>query len=466
MASTRHVTVIGGGITGLAAAHRLMSDAPGAGIDLSVTVLEAERVLGGKIRTTPFAGLPGVDEGPDAFLARVPWATALAREVGLGDELVSPQAASAAVWWNGLRPIPEGLLLGLPTDLGKLARSRLLTWRGKARAALEPVMRPTPLDEGPGTDSVGAYVRARFGDEVHERLVDPLVGSIYAADTDRFSLAAVPQLDEIARRGRSVLLSARRRPAAASPAAAGPVFYAPRGGMADLVTATARALEQAGGIVRTGAEVARIERRGAGWAVDGAPTDAVILACPAAPAARLLADVAPASATTVARVGAADVVMVTIAVPRAQWPERLRGMSGYLVPKPVQHLVTAASFGSQKWAQWSGQDHVVLRISLGRDGLPVLHLDDTELLAAAIREVSGHLGIDLHPTTHRVTRWPGAFPQYRPLHHRLVDEAEQHLPTGLALAGASYHGIGIPACIRSAQRAAELTLAALGRPRD
>lgn len=466
MARTRHVTVIGGGIAGLAAAQRVSRSAAEAGIDLEITVLEADPVLGGKIRTSPFAGLPAVDEGPDAFLARVPWATALAREVGLGDDLVSPEAASAAVWWNGLQPIPEGLLLGLPTDIGKLARSRLLTWRGKARAALEPVLPGTAIDDGPGVDSVGAYVRARFGDEVHERLVDPLVGSIYAADTDRFSLAAVPQLDEIARRARSVLLGTRRRPATPAPGAAGPVFFTPRGGMADLVMATARAVERSGGVVRTGVDVSSIERQAAGWAVDGVPTDAVILACPAAAASRLLATVASAASATIARIDAADVVMVTMAVPRADWPDRLRAMSGYLVPKPVQQLVTAASFGSQKWAQWSSPDQIVLRISLGRDGLPVLHLDDTELIAAAVGEVSRHLGVDLQPTAHRITRWAGAFPQYRPLHHRLVDEAEQHLPAGLAIAGASYHGIGIPACIRSAQRAAELTLASLGHPQE
>lgn len=462
MPDTMSVTVVGGGISGLAAAQRLQRSAAASGVDLTVTVLEADLQLGGKIRTSSFAGIAAVDEGPDAFLARVPWATALARDVGLGEELVSPEAATAAVWWNGLRPIPGGLLLGLPTDLGKLAGSRLLSWRGKARAGLEPLLPRTSLDTGPGADSVGAYVRGRFGNEVHERLVDPLVGSIYAADTDRFSLTAVPQLDEIARRGRSVLLGARRRPSGPPPT--GPVFYAPRGGMADLIAATARDVEQAGGRIRTGAPVHRIERRGDGWAVDDQPTDAVVLACPAAVAARLLGDVAPAAGAAIARIGVADVVMVTLAVPRGTWPERLTGMSGYLVPKPMQHLVTAVSFGSQKWSQWSHPDHVVLRISLGRDGLPVLHLDDDALIAAAVDEVGRHLGIDLRPGDRRVTRWPGAFPQYRPLHHRLVADAEQHLPPRLALAGASYHGIGIPACIRSAQRAADLTLASLTDP--
>ena len=159
------------------------------------------------IRTSPFAGHPAIDEGADAFLARVPWAVDLARKVALGDSLTSPAAGKAAVWWDGLHDIPEGLLLGVPTGVVGLARSSLLSRRGKLRAATEVVRRRSDLE----TDSIGAYVRSRFGDEVHERLVDPLVGSIYAADTDDFSLAAVPQLAELAVRSRSVLLGARRR---------------------------------------------------------------------------------------------------------------------------------------------------------------------------------------------------------------------------------------------------------------
>ena len=216
------VLIVGGGIAGLATAHALAGLLPDAGIEL----WEADERLGGKIRTTPFAGLDAVDEGADAFLARVPHATSLAREVGLGDDLTSPTGASAAVWFHGLHPIPEGLLLGVPADMLRLSRSRLLSWRGKARAALEPLL--PRRDDG---DSIGTLVRSRFGDEVHERLVDALVGSIYATDTDDSSLAMVPQLAALAGRGRSLLLGARAMRAAA-PAAVGPVFHAPGAGWA------------------------------------------------------------------------------------------------------------------------------------------------------------------------------------------------------------------------------------------
>lgn len=449
-----HVVIVGGGITGLSAAHALL-DVPESERP-RVTVIEGEDRAGGKIRTSPFAGLAAVDEGPDAFLARLPWATEFARQLGVGDHLVSPAAAHAAVWWNGLHRIPDGLVLGLPTDLSKLARTRLISWQAKVRAATE-VFRPRTSTE---PDSIGAFVRARFGDEVHERLVDPLVGSIYGADTDRFSLTAVPQLSELAGAGRSILLAGRAK-RASTPTTTGPVFYTPSGGLGQLVDAAAAQIRKLGGQLQTGTPCSAVERDGDRWRVDGTLADAVILACQAADAARLVPSVE--SAASLRTIDYADVVMVTVAVPSSGWPERLVGMSGYLVPKPVQRLVTAVSFGSQKWRHWSTPESVVLRISLGRDGLPTSHLDDDQILAAAIEDTERHLGLALDPTAVRVTRWPRAFPQYRPHHHRLVDQISASLPSGIALAGASYHGIGIPACIRSAQSAAAVTVRNLQR---
>ncbi|MFT3852526.1 MAG: protoporphyrinogen oxidase [Ilumatobacteraceae bacterium] len=446
------VAVVGGGIAGLSAVHALVAGehAP----QPQVVLFEAGDHLGGKIRTTPFAGIPAVDEGADAFLARVPWATALAREVGLGETLTSPQSGKAAVWFDAMHDIPEGLLLGMPTDLLALSRSHLLSWRGKLRAATEPLRRQTSL----APDSLGAYVRDRFGEEVHERLVDPLVGSIYAADTDRFSLAAVPQIAELAGRSRSVLLAARTRP----PAPTGPVFYSPTGGMGALVAALAGEATARGVEIRTSASVTELAADGRAWRVDGEPFDAVVLACPAKPATKLLAGGAAGSASTLSAIPTADVVLVAVTVAAAGWPERLTGRSGYLVPKPRQRLVTAVSFGSQKWAHWQVPGKVVLRISLGRDGLPVLQLTDDDLVAAAVDDASRHLGVDLQPGDVRISRFPAAFPQYRPHHGERIAAADAALPPGIAIAGASYHGIGIPACIRSGTEAAGRVLSHLG----
>jgi oxygen-dependent protoporphyrinogen oxidase len=454
------LAVIGGGIAGLAAAHRAvtMPDVP-ADDRPEVDLFEAGDRAGGRIDSITFAGVDGIDLGADAVLARVPDATGLAAEVGLGDELVSPEPVGAAVWYDGLHDIPDGLVLGVPGHLAPLARSGLLSWRGKLRAGLEPLLPRTSLEP----DSIGAFIRARFGDEVHERLVDPLVGGIYATDTDHFSLAEVPQLDALARHGRSVLLAARamRQPAGTATAAASPVFATPRGGMRALIDATADAVTAAGARIHLDAPVTTIEPDGHRWRLNahgaGDRTyDAVIVATPAAVAASSLQGAAPGAAALLGTAETADVAMLLLHVAAEQWPERLRGRSGYLVPKPVQRSVTAASFGSQKWAHWrppAGGE--ILRVSIGRDGAPALHLGDDELLDRALDDLELHLGRRLIPIDHRVVRWPGAFAQYRPHHRAWVDRILAELPPGVHLAGSSYGGIGIPACVRDGRRAAE-----------
>jgi oxygen-dependent protoporphyrinogen oxidase len=451
---TRSVAVIGGGITGLAASRHLAylsSDH-----DLSITVFEGEERLGGKISTSPFAGRAAVDEGPDAFLVRMPAAIDLTRSLGLGDQITAPTDARAAIWYDGLRSIPDGVLLGVPTSLLAIARSGLLSPVGLARAGLDLVLPRTPTAH----DSIGHWVRTRFGDEVHDRLVDALVGSIYGADTDRFSLAAVPQIAALAGRGRSALLSGRSA-MRTTPKSDGPIFAAPIGGLADLINALERDLaKHHGDRVRiiTSSPVAEITADNGRWRVDGQAFDAVINAAPAAAAAEMMSgDIAE----TLRTLETCGVAMVTLAVPIADWPEHALGRSGYLVPKSVQRTVTAVSFASQKWAHLGGHDSVVLRVSLGRDGLDVLHLDDSALIDAAVAEVSMHLGTDLAPVESRVTRWPGAFTQYRPHHHTTISHIERGTGAGLVLAGSSYRGIGIPACVADGQRAAERTMSHL-----
>ena len=459
--STPRFVVVGGGITGLTAAYRLSKDAA----DASITLIEGADRLGGKISASPFAGIDGIDEGADAFLTRVPDAMNLADELGLSTELTSPATASASVWWNGLHPIPEGLLLGVPTDVLKLARSKLLTWPGKLRAAMEPILPAT----GVGSDCVGKIIRKRFGKQVHERLVDPLVGSIYAADTDRFSLAGVPQILDLASNNRSLLLGARAIRAKAAPVT-GPIFATPRGGMPAFTDALGDALRVAGVDLRLGNAVESVTRStggDGGWVVnlvsgDSVECDGIILATPARMTAPLLAALSPAAATSLATFEHASVVMVALAIASDDWPRGLYKSSGYLVPKPVQKWVTAVSFASNKWAHWNpvdadGHQAMVLRVSMGRDGRDVTDETDDALLAAAIGEVGGHLGLELEPFEHRITRWPMSFPQYRPGHTARVDAIEQALAAdapGIVLAGASYRGIGIPACINQGNRAA------------
>jgi len=251
ISAEHHVVIIGAGITGLSCAHSLLTAAP----HLRVTLLESQPTTGGVIRTSSFAGLPHVDEAADAFLLRVPFAAQLAKDVGLDNQLTSPTPGHASVWRNGLHRLPAGLLLGVPTQLSSLATSRLISPRGKLRAALDLVLPKTSV----ASDSIGAYMRRRFGNEVHNMLIDPLVGSIYAADTDHFSLEMVPQLSTLASGSRSVLLSARRMPKPAANIAASPIFGAPLAGMGALIKATQEAVEKLGGTVRLNSHVSSIE---------------------------------------------------------------------------------------------------------------------------------------------------------------------------------------------------------------
>jgi oxygen-dependent protoporphyrinogen oxidase len=465
MSTSGRVAVVGAGVSGLATAIALLDTG-----DIDVTVFESAERIGGKIDASPFAGVTGVDEGADSFLARVPEAVALARRVGLGDELVSPEPVGAAVWHDGLHPIPDGLVLGLPGKILPLATTGLLSWRGKARAALEPFLPRTSTEP----DSIGAFVRARFGNEVHERLVDSLVGSIYAADTDHFSLAEVPQLAALADGNRSILLAARRQRrsrAGTATVASSPIFASPRGGVGSFVRAIAEAVVASGGVIRTGCAIDAVHAAPDGrWTLSthaGAPDaddsstpddmtfDAVVFATQAATSAAALAGAAPAATTLLQQAKTVDVIMVTLHVRASQWPERLRGLSGYLVPKPDQRWVTAASFASQKWGHWrppAGGE--ILRVSIGRDGMAVMHLDDDEVLRVVLDDLDHHLGVRFVPDEIRITRWPAAFAQYRPHHAAWVDAVEAALPAGVFVTGAGFRGIGIPACVRAASSVA------------
>ena len=261
----------------------------------------------------------------------------------------------------------------------------------------------------------------------------------------------VPQLAALAGRSRSLLLGARAM-RSAMPVRDGPLFFAPRTGMATLTDALASAADAAGVTIRTGAAVTTIARDGAMWRTDDEPFDVVVLATPAATTAPVIAGAAPEASRLLGAMEHAGVVIVTLAVD--QWPDRLLGRSGYLVPKPVQRTVTAASFGSQKWSHWRPDRGEVLRVSLGRDGLVVDDLDDDQLVDRAVTEVGEHLGLDLQPTAVRVSRWPGGFPQYRPHHREWHARVVAALPDRLLVTGASYGGIGVPACIAQARATA------------
>jgi oxygen-dependent protoporphyrinogen oxidase len=445
--------VVGGGIAGLAAAHDLTR------YGARVTVCEAGERLGGKVRTEDFAGR-ALDLGADSVLARRPEAVALCRELGLGDELVAPATGTAYLWSRGqLRRLPPGLVLGVPTRLGALARSQVLSPLGLARAAIEPLLPGRSLA---GDEALGRLVRRRLGGEVHDRLVAPLLGGINAGDIDGLSIEVVaPSVAAAARSQRSVVLGALAASTnVADPAA--PVFLTLPGGLGRMVDAVVEHLVGSGSEVRTDEPVTELERRdGAGYVVRTRSVpiaaDAVVVAAPAPVAARLLAPHAPIAAAVLAGIEYASVALVALAFPAAAIPCPLDG-SGFLVARGEGRLVTACSWSSSKWAHLAGDGTVVLRVSAGRAGDErAAALDDDALISRIRLELGLALGIKAPPSEVRVARWQGAFPQHAPGHlDRMAAahaEVARRLP-GVALAGAAVAGVGIPACIASGQEAA------------
>jgi len=450
----RRVVVIGGGISGLTAAYRLSI----ASEPLDVTLVEASPRLGGKIRTTSFGGVP-VDEGADAFLARVPWAVDLCRELGLDDRLISPSGEGAFLLSRGkLRPIPKKSVLGVPTSLPALVASGAISPLGMARAGLD-LIKP---DNWPGTDeSVSELITRRLGPEVAQNLVDPLIGSIMASDASNMSAQIVaPQLSEATRKNRSLIraLRAQRKLAAAGPTV--PIFNSFEGGIGVLIDRLVRAIPDVD--IQVSNNVTELT------AVDGSYTlgtergmreaDSIIIATPARAAATLVGAHAPEAGKVLADIEYASVVLVTISFDATSVDHPMDG-TGFLVPRGEGLLMTACSWGHRKWPHWTPDgDRVVLRVSAGRHGDErAMHLDDDELVESLLGELAPVLKIDGTVLEWRVSRWPESFPQYPPGHGAEITRAEadlsRNLP-GVTIAGASYRGVGVPACIRSGNEAA------------
>ncbi|MET7826374.1 protoporphyrinogen oxidase [Streptomyces sp. NPDC005386] len=459
-----HVVVVGGGIAGLAAAHRLL------GRGFRVTVLEASDRLGGKLLTGEIAGAR-VDLGAESMLARRPEALALARETGLGDLLQPPATASASLWNRGvLRPMPKGHVMGVPGTASALAD--VLSEEGLRRVERDADLPRTEV----GDDiAVGEYVAARMGREVVDRLVEPLLGGVYAGDAYRISLRlAVPQLYAAARTHTSLTEAVREIQAKAAAAQqTGPVFMGIDGGVGRLPLAVAESVTARGGEILTGAPVTALRRTGpAGPASDERPgpawrivaggrvlhADAVVLAVPAPAAAALLRAEAPAAATELAAVEYASMALVTLAYRRAD--ATLPEGSGFLVPPVDGHTIKASTFASRKWG-WIAErnpDLTVLRTSVGRYGeTEVLGRPDDDLVRVSRHDLREATGLDAEPVETRVTRWDDGLPQYPVGHHARVARVREHvgrLP-GLAVCGAAYDGVGIPACIASAYAAVD-----------
>jgi protoporphyrinogen/coproporphyrinogen III oxidase len=445
------VVVVGAGIAGLTAAR----DLAGAGHD--VVVLESSSRVGGRLRRDVVAGVT-VDVGAEAMLNRRPEGVELARELGLPIE--HPTLASSRIWTRGeLRALPRSLM-GIPLDLPQLEASGVLSPAGLARVSAERTLGPEHLD---GDISVGELVDRRFGPEVTDRLVEPLLGGVYAGHARLISArASVPQLVGYATRG-SVLEQAAAIPTTYDR----PVFAGIPGGMGRLPERLA-----AGQSIRTGATVRELARTTVGFALTVGPTtapelveaDAVVLATPAAPAARLLAAVAPAASVELAAVESASMAVVTLAFRGSDVPDLAATVSsGFLVPPVDGHRIKAATFSFAKWG-WvrdAGEGLLLLRTSLGRHREAVaLQASDEELVAWSLADLAAAVGPLPAPVDAHVQRWGGGLPQYAVGHLDRVARIRAAVAAvpGLAVCGATYDGVGIPAVIASAHRAASEVL--------
>jgi oxygen-dependent protoporphyrinogen oxidase len=433
------IVVVGGGVAGLAAAYRA------AQLGADVQVVEQSPAVGGKLRTVRLPSGQPVDTGAEAFAVRDPQtgepspAFLLVRELGLEGELVAPETSRAAVLGPaGLEPIPAGTLMGIPGD-----------------AAAEKAPYNGPVVPAGGDVAVGELVRRRLGADVVRRLVDPMLGGVYAGRADDLSLAATIPALAAACAEHPTLTGAVRAVLAARPKNTEPLFATLKGGLGTLVAALVAAVGPER--IHTGRPVRDLCRAAGGrYRLTVGSTrdpenllaDAVVLAVPATPAEKLLVNVAPIGL----ELAYASVALVTVMLPEAALPE----YSGFLVPAGGRHLIKAATFFDRKWPHLRQPRRTLARVSLGRFGEEgVLQRPDGDLVELALADLADIVGTPRRAVESAVHRWGGALPQYAPGHPARVAAARSSLPAGLALAGAAYDGVGIPACVRSGWAAAD-----------
>lgn len=464
------LVIVGGGIAGLAAAHRAVEISRESGRRVEVTLLEAADRLGGTIRTERRDGFL-VECGPDSFLSEKPWALALCRRLGIEGRLVQTDERfrrTFVVRDGRLHPLPEGFLLLAPTRFWPLVTSGLFSWRGKLRMAMDLLL---PRGGGSEDESLGAFVTRRLGREALERAAQPLMAGIYTADPDQLSLAAtMPRFCEMERADRSLIMALWRRSRQNASAGEGPVndgsgarwslFVTFRDGMEDLIRHLAERLPP--GSVRLDSPVTALARdRSGAWqtmTADGSryQSDGVVLSTPAHQTARMLRDLDPELARLLGGIPYASSATVTLAYRREDLLHPLDGF-GFVVPEIERRPIIACTFSSVKYPGRAPEGYVSLRVFMGGAlNEAVLERDDEALVRTAHGEIVELLGARAAPLLTRVARHPRAMPQYCLGHLERVETIERRIAShpGLALAGGALRGVGISDCVRSGEEAA------------
>lgn len=462
------IAIIGGGITGLAAAYRLHQQRP----DVQLTLFEASDQLGGVLQTVDRDGYL-IERSADNFLTKLPWASELCQQLGIGDELLpTDKSRRRALVVNRGRVVrtPEGFVVMSPKAMWPMLRSDILSLRGKLRLCCEPFIKRKKTDDD---ESVASFATRRFGKEVFERLVQPLLAGIYTADPEKLSLAAtmpqfVEQEQQYGSLWRAARAEARKQPNDSAGSESGArygLFVAPRNGMKQMVAAVAAKLPAEA--IRLNSPIGHLrEDDQQGWLVaddEGAVLgnfDSVILTTPAHHAAKLVGSIDNHLASDLAGIEYAGASIVCLGYRQEQVKQSLEGF-GFVVPAIEGRQIIAASFSSLKFPGRSPDGKLLVRVFLGGALQPELTgLPDDELITIAKRELSELVGISGEPGLTEIARWPKAMPQYHVGHLARVERIETASAKhrGLEIAGAAYRGVGIPQCVHSGEQAADRVL--------
>ncbi|MGH8545737.1 MAG: protoporphyrinogen oxidase [Gammaproteobacteria bacterium] len=466
----RRIVVVGGGIAGLAAAHRLIRIKTEKALDLEVILLEASPRIGGSIATERIGDFL-IEAGPDSFITEKPWALQLCERLDLTPRLISTNSAYQKIYivHNGkLEALPEGFLLLAPTRLWPFIQAPLFSWRGKLRMVAE-LFFPRAND---GDESLASFVRRRFGKEALDRVAQPLIGGIYASDPEKLSLAAtMPRFKEMEKNSRSIIramwLEQRRRARArqTGSGARWSLFVTPVGGMQEFVDAIASRLPATTVHLNTRAMDLKQDPASGIWAIRtdsnrNIEAAAVILASPAFRCAEILRAVEPGLADELEKIPYASTATVSLAYREKDFPRPLDSF-GFVVPAVEKRKIMACTFSSMKYRGRAPKDHVLLRAFVGGSLQPHLFQDDDASMETNVREeLSALLGLKARPLFSRVYRHPRSMPQYHLGHGERVRQIEDRVGqlAGLAIAGSAYHGVGISDCVRSGEEAADKLL--------
>jgi oxygen-dependent protoporphyrinogen oxidase len=470
-----HIAIIGGGITGLSAAWYLQEQAAQVGLDLRYTLLEQSDRWGGIIRTEQVDGSGSepfvIEAGPDSFLTQKPWALQLAKELGLADRLLDTNDAQRKVFVlkkGKLLPLPDGVLLIIPTEFWPFITSPLISWPGKLRMGLDWLIPPRTDGQD---ETIAEFVSRRLGAEAVDRLAEPLMSGIYNAEADRQSvLATFPRFREVEEKYGSLIrgMAAARKARRNTPRPEHAMFVSLRGGTQELVETL---LGRLTGDLRLRTGVEGITRQDGCYCLhltggERLDAEAVILSTPAYTAAGLLRDLAPQAADRLKAIRYVSTGTLSLAFRRADVHHPLNGF-GLVIPRSEQRPINAITWTSTKFHHRAPANHVLLRVFFGGSRHPeMMQKDDTELLAIARAELKVLMDIEAEPVLHRIFRWHESNPQYDTEHLDHVSAIEADLPPGLYVAGSAYRGIGIPDCVHQAQQTVECVIDAYRVPAE